>query len=138
MKTAQDSSGTFEIGYDPTKSDKQLTENLRVEILTKWENNPARNVGYNFTIIIRPYDGGSRHSFIFPEPRQGWKKSDYHEKEYIYNGQSCLVLYGTYVSQSNDTWGMCAISSKQAFSFSSNADEKTVEQIIGTIKLLKQ
>lgn len=145
-KTVQDTTGTFEIGYDPNNSElydytqfgsnqgKSIND-LSIRLMRASRSHPVQ--GYDFSVAIHPYDGGSRHKFILGNEQ--WDKlPEYHEKEYTYNGWSCLVLYGIYISQGPVANGMCAINSKQAFSIGNGIlDEKTVEQIIQTIKLLK-
>ena len=133
-KVSQDSSGTLQIGYNP-------------ELLVFHPVNAGVNFTYvanpgSFGISIRPYDGGSRHQFIYNQLNetnpQADQTKDYHEKQYVYNGWSCLVFYGLTYSAGGTTWGMCAISSTQALFFgASGADEQSTEQAIQTIKLLK-
>lgn len=144
-KTVQDTSGTFEVGYDPSMSqlftgaNGNSVSNLSVSVTLggTWQNNPVKKVGYNFSIAVKPYDGGSRHNFILGTSQ--WDKSaDYHEKDYSYNGWNCLVLYGTFISQSDTNWGMCIIDTKRAFAFSAGTwTDQMMEQLISTIRLLK-
>lgn len=141
-KTAQDANNQIEIGYNPETNNPSTTYVAgAVSALGKWAENPTRRLAGSYTAKLGTYDGGSRHKAILgPDlEKQGWEKfSEYHEKEYIYNTWSCLVLYGIYVSQSDITWGMCAVSSTQAIYFSSSMmDEQKIEQAIQTIKLLK-
>jgi hypothetical protein len=148
--TVQDATNTFEIGYDPNmsglvdytsfgKNQSKSINDLYISLAGKWADNPVRKIGYNIDVGIYPYDGGSRHVFILGKNSSDWDKlTGYHEKEYIYNGWSCLVLYDIVYSQSNAINGMCAISPTQGFKFGLGAgsDEET-EKFISTIKLLK-
>lgn len=152
-KTVQDANNQIEIGYNPETNDPSTTYVAgAVSALGKWAENPTRRLAGSYTAKLGTYDGGSRHKALLgPEQeKQGWEKfSEYHEKEYtykqslskpegLYNNWSCLVLYGIYVSQSDITWGMCAVSSTLAIYFSSSMmDEQEIEQIIKTIKLVK-
>ncbi len=136
-KTVQDKTGTFEIGYNPETDlifGPSSINNLNVG-LTK----VGQYGGSSYNLTIKPYDGGSRHNFILGPSgiQEQDKMADYHEKNYTYNGWSCLVLYGISISQWPSTQGMCAIDSKQAFAFGMWKDEAATKQIIQTIKLLK-
>jgi len=127
-RTVQEDSKTFEIGYDPRIYSVSTTNNNSI-LLAK--------VGTHYSVSLLPYNGGSRHQFIYDklaikDPNQD-KMPTYHEKEYIYNGWSCLVLYGLALSASGDIHGMCAVDSSHAFLLESIPDE----QIIRTIKLLQ-
>jgi hypothetical protein len=144
-RTVKDATDTFEVGYDPNMSVEFDTENagksvndLSVILSGKWETNPVHKSGYELYVSLEPYNGGSRHTFIL-QNRTDWDKlSGYHEREYTYNGWSCLVLYGIQISQSNPVNGMCVVSATRAFRFGLGTwtDEET-EKVIGAVKLLK-
>lgn len=136
-KTVADSSGTFEVGYDPEKykiTGSGSTENLQVTI-----SSVNQFQGYYF-VALAPYDGGSRHKFILGNTvlQAQDKPEGYHEKSYTYNGQSCLVLYGVSISQWPAVEGMCAAGGTRAFRFGiMENNDAAVEKIISTIRLLR-
>ncbi len=129
-KTASDSSGSFEVGYDPN-SNVPSSNNWEVEMGQK---GPLTMHHY---ISLKPYDGGSRHNFIYKQlnvtdPEQN-KIPGYYESDFVYNGWSCLVLHGFGFSASGDIQGMCAIDSTRAFFFVSIPSE----DVVRTVRLLK-
>lgn len=132
-KTSTDSTDTFEMGYDPQKF-RATPGNLAIMLGNI--SNPG-----SITMRILPYDGGSRHQFIYNElgfasaPPASEKAEYYHEVEYSYNGWRCLVIYGLYFSAKGATWGMCPISSSQAIFIEGPESESETESIIKTIKL---
>ncbi len=124
----QDDSITFEVGYNPAIWRVSSTNNSSITIGT---------TGTHYSVSLLPYNGGSRHQFIYDtmhitNPSEN-RTSGYHEANYTYNGWSCLVLYNFAFSASGTTWGMCAVDNTHAFFFDSIQDE----QIIRTVKLLK-
>lgn len=128
-KTIQDTTGTFEIGYDP-QTFRASSGNL--DITFAFIDYPG-----SLVIALRRYDGGSRHQFIYSQgisPQD--KMENYYEKEYTINDWSCLVLYGQGFSASGTTWGMCALTNTKALFFG-GTDERGTEQMLQTIKLLK-
>lgn len=132
-KTVQDKSGKIEIGYDPTQLFPSSDETRATYIFLLPKNGDRYRTG----VWIAPYDGGSRHKFIWAYT---WdqKSPTYHESNYSYNGWSCLVVYGAYYSMSAGTHGMCAISNTQGLAIETMLDKDTdVEQVMRTIKILK-
>ena len=137
-QTLQDRTGTLQVGYDPKLNQLGEIKDLSIELAGKWEMNPPRKIGSNMTFFVKLYDGGSRHAFILGNQTDWEKLPTYHEKIYVYNDWNCLVLYGTYISQSDTVHGMCATSAKQAMGFSvGGGTDADVERIISTIRLLK-
>jgi len=143
-KTAQDTNGTIEIGYNPETNDPSTTYiSGGVAATGKWESNPTRKIAGNYTARISTYDGGSRHTTLQKglsdyELKSGeWKASGYFEKEYKYSNWPCLVIFGFSVSQWPATQGICPISNSQAIYFTADStNAKEVEIFIQTIKLL--
>lgn len=132
-RTTQDKSGKIEIGYDPATVFPGTFETRDLYIFLM----PKDGGAYTTSLALSPYDGGSRHKFINPYT---WdiKLPTYHEKNYLYNGWSCLVIYGASSSQGKQVNGMCAVGNNQALSFDTqNADDQSVEQILRTIRILK-
>lgn len=140
-KATADRSRVFEVAYDPKKSKpaSNLLTDLFIDILKV--GIPGPNQGYSFYITLTTYSGGSKHQFIYDQlgttnPTSN-SLDNYSEREYTYNGKSCLVLYNFVVSQSGATNGMCDSENGKAYFFSiqTNSPELT-ERIIQTIKLL--
>jgi hypothetical protein len=132
-KTIGDTVQTLELGYDSNSfvaiaHDKNIT--------LGYKDHPG-----SFGVSLFPYDGGSRHQFIYKQLGMTDPKKDqmsgYHEKNYVYNGWSCLVLYGLAYSASGTTWGMCAVSATQALFISGPAGESGTEALIQTVRMLK-
>lgn len=133
----QDRTGTFEIGYNPQESvfnQGSISTDLNISLMKVGQYG-----GQSDSVSIKPYDGGSRHKFIFGTTvfQNQDKLPGYYEQNYTYNGWSCLVIYGVGISQWPTTQGMCAIDSTRAFAFSTWKVEVGTEQLIQTIKLLK-
>jgi hypothetical protein len=130
-KTVSDTSGTFEVGYDPSQN---TTEQRDQEIVL---GKIGPTTGVIHIVSLRPYDGGSRHNFIYkqmnaPDPMQD-RMPGYYESEFRYNGWSCLVLHGFSYSASGDIHGMCAVDSTRAFMFFGIPSE----DVVRTVRLLK-
>lgn len=133
-KTVSDSTGTIEMGYDPNINfpNTDPKSGSRISIMPKDQGS------FRYYLNLEDYDGGSRHKFILRGVTYDYKSSNYREESLVYNGWSCLVLYGISVSQWPSTEGMCAVSGNKAIAFGTWLDStKDVEQVIRTIKLLK-
>lgn len=130
-KTAADTTGTFEVGYNP--SENSVEQRDKEIVLGKL----GPTTGILHIISLLPYDGGSRHNFIYKQmnavdPIQD-RMPGYYESEFVYNGWSCLVLHGFSYSASGDVHGMCAVDSSRAFMFFSIPSE----DVVRTVRLLK-
>ena len=132
-ETATDNSGRLEVGYDPTIL---LPTPGNLNIYFAHRAYPSSSI----SLTLRPYSGGSRHQFIYEElgytteMANKERFTDYYEKEYRYNGWSCLVLYGLGYSARGTTWGMCVTSSTQALFIEGSGEETTIKTI-SSIKL---
>lgn len=135
-KTAQDKLGMFEIGYDPSIS--KVSEPMVDNAVSLFRTD--RILGSFISVRLLRYDGGSRHEFLYAQIGEKPVKEDllpsYHEKEYTYNGKSCLFLIGITISQYPTTWGMCDAGSGKAFLITSY-DDGDYEKTVQTIRLLK-
>lgn len=135
-----DPTSRFEAAYDPTNT-KLLEAGVEGLNLTKKQLND-NGIGYKSFISIRlyPYDGGSRHQFIYKymsnsqPPQKQDLGSDYTEKEYLFNNKSCLFLRGIYTSQMPTVWGMCDAGGGSAFLITSY--DPDYETTVQTIRLL--
>lgn len=139
-----DPTGKFEIAYDPTNT--QLFEGGAEGLNLTRKSLNSNGIGYTSYLGIQylPYSGGSKHSFIYQAINRGEapQKQDlsdtYFEKEYSYNGKTCLFLNGIYISQYPSIWGMCDSGDGQAFLVTSyDPDPKVYLQTVQTIKLAK-
>lgn len=145
--TIKDSSGEIEVGYDPAVTDVQSdSPNLGVRITGKWQYNPVKKLGGDYSAYIGSYDGGSRHTNLHKAiglssemlAANQWKHPSYHEKEYSYNDWSCLVIIGVDISQYPQIWGICPTSSSKAVYITAGGlEDSVIEQFIKTIKVLK-
>ncbi|HLD91940.1 MAG TPA: hypothetical protein VI795_00940 [Patescibacteria group bacterium] len=129
-----DALDTFQISYDPSKLHKCYNGEHGIVLCSAYNT--------YFSIDILPYDGGSRHLFIYNNglgtPKKSELFSDYYEKEYNMDGKSCLILNGISVSQFPVIWGVCAIDSSRALLFYSyDRDEDSYLSILKTFNLLK-
>lgn len=131
-KTIENSSGKFEVGYDPST---MKTEPLDSAVyLSKPKTTPGT---WQFMMVkLLPYSGGSRHQFIYDglgeKPQAQDLGPNYREVEYLYNNRSCLFLLGISISQYPQTWGMCDAGGGEAFliwSYSETAYEEVVQTI---------
>lgn len=132
-KTAASTGSSFEIGYDPAKYTAVPTER---GITFNYLSSPG-----SFSFQNTPYDGGSRHMFIYKQ--QGYREAPvdermegYHEQEYTVNGWKCLVLYRLSFSAAGTTWGMCPITSSQAIYFGGPESQAETEAILASLKNL--
>lgn len=140
-KTVQDATGSFSISYDPTKS-KLDTNNSSGIVLLRQRPDPSLGFMSCETLNLYPYDGGSRHQFIYKYlgeiPTKTSLFANYKEIEYVYNGKSCLLLNGISISQYNTVWGMCDTGNGKAFLFTScDRDPVNDEKILQTVQVLK-
>lgn len=146
-KTARDQANTIEIGYNPQTNDPSVTYFPGgVAATGKWEMNPPKRIGENFTAKVGEYDGGSRHTNLYKwlgltakELRSGeWKAPGFLEKEYSYNNWPCLVFVGFSVSQLSVTQGICPINTLKAIYFSVDSrDLEEVETFMQAIRVLQ-
>lgn len=124
--------GIFELAYDPQI---YIHESSAGKILLK-----SNETGLFFSVSVLPYDGGSRHSFIYkayqiPNLNDIKTKTTY-EQNYTYNNRSGLVIYNVYLSATS-TIGMIDIDGKRAFLLGSDTEEEMTRKIISTLKILK-
>ena len=151
-ETVQDTSETLEIGYDPNISESSTSYITGgVAAVGKWESNPTRKISGNYTAVVGMYDGGSRHTNLLSghlglseaELNSGiWKYPNYYfEREYLYNGWPCLVIFGFSSSQTPGVQGICPIGSTRAIFISSDstfsdkeADLTKFERYLQTIR----
>lgn len=140
--TVADKTGYIELGYDPNIQEIITTKDLYIDIGGKWISaNPARRVGYPFSVLIEDY-AGSRHQFLYKEMgveanSTNWKSPDFSEEEFRYNNWPCLIFYGIGVSQFPSNMGVCPINNNQVISFGVGGDKETARRSIQTIRLLK-
>lgn len=134
--TSQDVGANFQVGYNPA------TLTPMPQSSDKYLFFANKNHG-SISAALKPYDGGSRHQFIYNQLNYSQSdvttntSKDYYEKEYNVDGKSCLIVYGLAYSASNNIWGMCAMSLTQAIFFSGLPTVSENEQFIQTFKLLK-
>lgn len=137
--TQNDSTQTFQVGYDPASFDATSQEKFVSVTRKNLEQSPYYSPYANTTqFSIEPYDNGSRHSFI--EKQLGEvissanKTPSYKEKNLTVAGKNCLIISGISISQFPDNWGMCPISSTKAILITTfNTD---VEVFLKTLKFL--
>lgn len=147
-KTVNDAFDRLQIGYNPAIN--SLGEIGTNSIYTNgiWnQTSPVTRSGYWWSAQMVPYSGGSRHQTIYRQMQvSGPKDSDcpghFQEKEYVYNGWSCLVLSGICVSQSPQIQGLCPISRTEAvyFMIGDGIDPPNyslVESLLSTVKVLR-
>ena len=125
---------SYSVGYDPSTMD--ITQNTDNGLYIRYKTTKYSFADFSF--IEKPYNGGSRHSFIY-NIMGGNAIQDrlpgYREKEYKINGTNCLMLIGIQPSQSLPTWGMYAISSTKAILINMFVlDDGSIEKILKTIK----
>lgn len=150
-RTIYDKTGILQLGYN-SAIEKATNQVLGITINGIWLWNPPRKLGYDYSISLQPYSNSvSPHNVLYNKlgiqqitnsgkPEGSWKSPNYHEKQYSYNSWNCLVIYGVNISQLPNVWGICQISNSKTILISLNApdtNDKVVEQIISTIKLLK-
>lgn len=132
-KIVRDKSEKFEFGYDPEVYGVLSQVENRVDL--KYLSNGF----YGGSIRILDYDGGSRHKFLLKASgAEDYfdRNDDYFEKDYIYNGRSCLLISGAYVSMSNDSWMMCDIGAGKAVFINAQGGTNTTS-IMATVRILK-
>lgn len=135
--TSTDSSNTFQLSYDPTKLRTCYPEQGGIFLCAEF--------GSYLHARVLPYDGGSRHQFIYSNinimggaPKRGDLMPDYHEQEYSLDGKSCLFLNGISFSQYPSVWGMCVIDSKLALLITPyDRSESAYEAILKSFVLLR-
>lgn len=129
---------TFEIGYDPsfyeTKVSDARNDKNSLWIVKKNSMTPYSN---SFIFSLLPYDGGSRHKFIYNQigetPTGGDLYRDYKELEYNISGKSCLILDGISISQYPVVWAMCAVGDKAILM--TTFDRNNYLSILQTLKI---
>lgn len=142
-QTAKNQNQDFEVGFNPqTMRINPIASSTQVWIEVQ---RPQPLQGYTTYAIIslRPYDGGSRHNFIYQQ--LGYtaqtalreRTSYYNEVSYTYNNWSCLILFGLGFSAQGTTWGMCPTNSTQALFIQGPSTQLETEEFIKTIKWLK-
>ncbi len=142
FQTVNDSSNTFQLGFNPDLYTSK-TESGLLSIIAKNLNSDPKyfysefNHTTNFKIL--PYDNGSRHTFIEKQLGEPLSSTDQPEKivesDYLVTGKKCLIISGIYISQSPTVVGMCPISTTKAILFTS-FDLAAVLQHLSTLKFL--
>jgi len=132
--TTTDSSNFFQLSYDTTKLKTCYPDQKGIFLCAQY--------GSYISSSILPYDGGSKHQFIYSNglgtPRKDELWSDYREQEYNFDGKSCLFLNGITISQYPTVWGMCALDNTRAVLFTSyDRTESVYEAILKTFKAIK-
>lgn len=145
-KTLTDTNGRLEVGYDATRYEASAKSN-QVDLSGKWVGTQGTNLhrlGWNKNFYLTAYNGGSRHTELYKiwgvtSTTSDWKSLKYYsEKEYLYNGWSCLVINGVDISQYPVAWGYCPISSNEALVLAFDGyDWSEIEQQISAVRLLK-
>jgi len=134
--TMTDAAGTLEVGYNPKVSSASTVRGVDIELTP---NDPNVILRSHIVVRLLPYDGGSRHRFIYESmggvPIAEERMAGYTEKEYLYGGRSCLFLVGISYSQFPTTWGMCDAGSGRAFLITANGE--AYEDTVRTIRLVK-
>lgn len=122
----------FNIGYDPSVSKIEHNTNDGLYI---WSG--INQSIYDLSVAQKPYDGGSRHTFIYKTiggDVESDKLDSYHEREYKIGGKNCLFLVGIQPSQSWVTWGMCPTTNGNAVVINLKATEDSdIEKVLGSI-----
>lgn len=127
-QTIEDSEKKFQIGFNP-RDFTALSYPKRIDLIYK-------QCCFRFSIRIEPYDGGSKHNFLKQFFEGYMVTPNTLEKNYLVNGKVGLVLYNIEYS-STIIIGMLNIDGENAFLFSSTGgNQKEIEQILSTIKLL--
>jgi len=138
-QTVRDVTGAFEVGFNPADT-KSETLSERSIYLYKLRPDPKYGYASFMSVRLLPYNGGSRHQFIYSQigekPRPDDLTPQYKEVEYVYNNHSCLFLVGISISQFPTVWGMCDAGNHQAFLITSY-DPENFETTVSTIKVLK-
>jgi|GEM_PF-2730757 len=132
--TATDTSNSYQLSYDAPKLKTCYPDQKGISLCAQY--------GSYFSASILPYDGSSRHQFIYKNglgtPRKDELWSNYREQEYNFDGKSCLFLNGITISQYPVVWGMCAIDNTRAVLFTSyDRTESAYEAILKTFKVIK-
>lgn len=132
--TSTDTTNSFQLSHDATKLKTCYPDQKGISLCAQY--------GSYISSSILPYDGGSRHQFIYNNgldtPRKDELWSDYREQEYDLDGKSCLFLNGITISQYPAVWGMCAIDNSRAVLFTSyDRAESAYEAILKTFKVIK-
>lgn len=132
--TVTDSSNSFQLSYDATKLQTCHPDQKGISLCAQY--------GSYASISLLPYDGGSKHQFIYTNglgtPKKDELWPDYHEQEYNLDGKTCLFLNGITISQFPAVWGMCAIDNSHALLFTSyDREASAYEAILRTLKVIK-
>jgi hypothetical protein len=143
-KTLIDTNGRLDVGYDSARYEASAGAN-RVDLSGKsvGTGSEFRRLGWNKNFYLTPYNGGSRHTDLYKilgvTSTSDWKSPEYYsEREYSYNGWSCLVINGVVISQFPVAWGYCPISSNEALVLAFDGyDWSEIEQQIMAVRLLK-
>ena len=127
-KTLNSSNNSFQVGYDPNLYDGEQTavsvDNVNLE--------RDKVCCSNFYVNIKPYNGGSRHSFLGTYD----KTPQTYEKDYYVNGRNGLVIYNI-VSSSASAIGMVNIDGKRAFYLTFyGSDQAYIEKVLASLKVL--
>lgn len=124
----------FSIGYEPNTM--TIAQNTKDGLILKFA---ATKYSYADVVVIeKPYDGGSRHTFIYGTTGNvpAERLAGYHELNYLVGGKSCLFLVGIQPSQSLPTWGMCPTSAGKAVLINMlSQDDSAIVKMMKTVKL---
>ena len=134
----------LEVGYDVNRYEA-ISQDKRIELLGKWavQGSDQKRLGGNNYFYFSSYQGGSRHNELYKilgenPTSTGSTMPGYSEREYSYNGWSCLFLNGISISQYPVTWGYCPISSTQALVVGFDTPNwSEIEKQLSTVRVIK-
>lgn len=145
-QTIKDTTGILEVGYDSARYGATAKEK-QVDLSGKWvgtQGSDLRRLGWNKNFYVTSYDGGPRHTELYKilgvtANSSDWKAPNYYsEREYSYNGWSCLIINGVNISQFPVAWGYCPISSNEALVLTFDGYEwSEIEQQLTAVRLLR-
>lgn len=141
-QTAKNQNQDFEVGFNPQTMRIYPTVSSNQVWIEIQRPQPLQGYATYTIVTLVPYDGGSRHNFIYKQlgyttqTALSERTSYYNEVSYTYNNWSCLILFGLGFSAQGTTWGMCPVNSTQALFIQGPAQVET-EEFIKTIKWLK-
>ena len=142
--TVKDTTNMLEVGYDVNRYEA-ISQDKRIELLGKWavQGSDQKRLGGNNYFYFSSYQGGSRHNELYKilgenPTSTGSTMPGYSEREYSYNGWSCLFLNGISISQYPVTWGYCPISSTQALVVGFDTPNwSEIEKQLSTVRVIK-
>jgi hypothetical protein len=127
-KTINSANNSFQVGYDPNLYEGEQTASFADSINIE----RSKECCFNFNINIKPYNGGSRHSFIGNYD----KTPQTYEKDYYIKGRNGLVIYNI-ISSSASAIGMVNIDGKRAFYLTFyGSDQAYIEKVLASLRVL--